>query len=300
MHSITTLARLSGVKQETIRTWERRYAVVAPSRDDRGRRVYTDADVRRLRLVAELVRAGHAIGDIAHWSDERCDNVLRETASAAPAQMRSTELREALLQAVASDDMARFDFLLGTALTSLAPLAAAEEVIAPALVKIGELWRTGEIGIDQEHAFSVAVRRQLTLAIAYLGASANGPGVVFSTLSDEHHELGALMACYVATAERVKCHYLGPNTPAADLASAAARLNADAIALSLVLINDAARAEDELRTLAERKPARTKIILGVGAAAKNVVETLDMPASILRVDSLDAFLRLLRPNGPGA
>lgn len=295
MHSITTLARLSGVKQETIRTWERRYSVVAPARDDRGRRVYTDADVRRLRLVAELVRAGHAIGDIAYWSDERCESVLSETPTTAPNQLRSNELRDTIMEAIASDDMARFEYLVGATLTSLSPLKATEDVIAPVLVNIGDLWRAGEIGIDQEHAFSVAVKRQLTLAIAYLSASANGPGVVFSTLTDEHHELGALMACYVATSERLNCHYLGPNTPATDLAAAAKRLNADAIALSLVLIRDQAQVESDLRTLAEKKPAKTKIILGVSDAARDDAEKLDIPHSILRVGSLDAFIRLLAP-----
>ena len=56
MLSITTLARLSGVKQETIRTWERRYGVIQPDRDDRGRRIYSDQDAQRLRVDRSVAK----------------------------------------------------------------------------------------------------------------------------------------------------------------------------------------------------------------------------------------------------
>lgn len=59
-----TAARLAGLPATTLRVWERRYGVVA-QKSANGRRVYTQRDVSRLRLLRQLTGAGHAIGTIA-------------------------------------------------------------------------------------------------------------------------------------------------------------------------------------------------------------------------------------------
>jgi hypothetical protein len=58
-------ARLAGIPVETLRVWERRYAVVGPRLSARGQRLYSVADVRRLSLIKQLVDAGNSIGAIA-------------------------------------------------------------------------------------------------------------------------------------------------------------------------------------------------------------------------------------------
>lgn len=61
-------ARLANISVNTLRIWERRYQVVAPPLTDSGHRLYSLLDVRRLTLLGELSRQGHAIGTIAHRS----------------------------------------------------------------------------------------------------------------------------------------------------------------------------------------------------------------------------------------
>jgi len=58
---IGALSKATGIPVETLRTWERRYGAVVPVRDERGR-VYTDADVRRIRLLRD--RLWQAIGSM--------------------------------------------------------------------------------------------------------------------------------------------------------------------------------------------------------------------------------------------
>jgi MerR family transcriptional regulator, light-induced transcriptional regulator len=58
-------ARLAGIPVETLRVWERRYAVVSPQLSPRGQRLYSAAEVRRLCLIKQLVDAGNPIGVIA-------------------------------------------------------------------------------------------------------------------------------------------------------------------------------------------------------------------------------------------
>jgi DNA-binding transcriptional MerR regulator len=49
----------------TLRAWERRYALVAPGRGDGNQRQYTHDDVVRLQLIKQLVDAGHTISTVA-------------------------------------------------------------------------------------------------------------------------------------------------------------------------------------------------------------------------------------------
>lgn len=59
------LARRLGVRPATLRAWERA-GLVRPRRDPRtGYRVYRPADVRDARLVHQLRRGGHLLGQIA-------------------------------------------------------------------------------------------------------------------------------------------------------------------------------------------------------------------------------------------
>jgi DNA-binding transcriptional MerR regulator len=67
---IGALSSLSGVPAETIRTWERRYDLLAPQRDASGRRVYRSEDVERLQLIAKLVDAGERVADLAALSND--------------------------------------------------------------------------------------------------------------------------------------------------------------------------------------------------------------------------------------
>ena len=62
-YPIRAVARMTGLSADTLRAWERRYEAVAPGRSRRGR-LYTDAQVARLRQLADLVgRGGPRTGD---------------------------------------------------------------------------------------------------------------------------------------------------------------------------------------------------------------------------------------------
>jgi len=58
-------ARLAGLPVETLRVWERRYGISDTGRSAHGQRLYSDAQVRRLRLMKQLVDQGHPIGALA-------------------------------------------------------------------------------------------------------------------------------------------------------------------------------------------------------------------------------------------
>lgn len=69
-YGIGAVARLTGLSDHTIRVWERRYEAVVADRSETGRRVYTTADVEKLRLLKLLTDRGVAISRIANESTE--------------------------------------------------------------------------------------------------------------------------------------------------------------------------------------------------------------------------------------
>lgn len=69
-------ARLTGLSPETLRVWERRYQVSGAERTERGHRLYTAEQVRRLGMLKQLVDQGHAIGDIASMPLEQLQALL--------------------------------------------------------------------------------------------------------------------------------------------------------------------------------------------------------------------------------
>lgn len=69
-YGIGAVARLTGIRLESLRAWERRYRVVIPRRTDTNQRLYTREDVARLQLIKQLVDRGHAVSTVASLSEQ--------------------------------------------------------------------------------------------------------------------------------------------------------------------------------------------------------------------------------------
>lgn len=69
-YRIGAVARLTGIPPDTLRVWERRYAVVTPVRSEAGTRLYRAEDVSRLNLIKRLVDNGDAISHVARLTLE--------------------------------------------------------------------------------------------------------------------------------------------------------------------------------------------------------------------------------------
>ncbi|MES3022012.1 MAG: MerR family transcriptional regulator [Pseudomonadota bacterium] len=79
-------ARLAGLPVETLRVWERRYGISDTGRSAHGQRLYSDAQVRRLRLMKQLVDQGHPIGALAQLPLEQLSALAVVPASRAPSR----------------------------------------------------------------------------------------------------------------------------------------------------------------------------------------------------------------------
>jgi len=83
LYAIGTIARLTGLKPDTLRIWERRYGLGASHRSETGRRQYTQTDLEHLQLVATLVNSGVRIGEISSCDRKTLEVMLGRADSAA-------------------------------------------------------------------------------------------------------------------------------------------------------------------------------------------------------------------------
>ena len=93
-------ARLAGMPVNTLRIWERRYAVVTPPKSPSGQRLYSDHDVQRLACLRTLAEQGHAIGTIAHLPLHELQALTQSWRDGGPGRVSATPaLRLALVGA---------------------------------------------------------------------------------------------------------------------------------------------------------------------------------------------------------
>ncbi|HPB76338.1 MAG TPA: MerR family transcriptional regulator, partial [Chromatiaceae bacterium] len=64
LYPIRTVSRRTGVPSVTLRAWERRYGLITPTRTEKGHRLYTEADIERVRQVLALIEQGVGVGQV--------------------------------------------------------------------------------------------------------------------------------------------------------------------------------------------------------------------------------------------
>ena len=271
LYRIGTVAQLSGVSTHLIRVWERRYNALSPSRSGGRARLYSPADLDRLRLLKLAVSRGHAIGQIARLKGEELER-LSGKAEEHVADATIGAFIDEFVAAVHTFDSDRAQALLvrGTLLFSARALVF--DVLGPLLDRIGKEWATGQLCVASEHLGSTLVRDILTDLLRRLPKDPSAELAVVSTPEGELHELGALLSAVTFALEGYRVLYLGPNSPPVEIARAARGASAKVVALSIVSL-DAELAVKAVRELLAALPEQIDFVLG-GTMADRVREAL--------------------------
>lgn len=267
-YRVGMVSKMTGLSTHTLRMWEKRYVAVLPKRTEAGGRLYTDADVERLRLLHELVESGHSIGGIAKLSDAD----LRQMAASFPAQPSQLavrhlpELRSRVMNAIEQLRMQDAEQMLSRAALSTEPSEFLQTVVAPVLVEIGDRWQRGELRIAHEHAGSTVMRGLLFSLMRLYPANDSRRRAVIATPATEDHELGALMVAMLAAMHGWSVLYLGPDLPAEEIAYAVSDTKADLLMLSITNLKPT-DSEREIAAIEAAIPKSVKVLVGGRAAS---------------------------------
>lgn len=286
MYRIRRAAELAGMSPELVRAWERRYGLLEPSRTDAGYRVYSEQDVRLLRGARRLVERGQSIAEVARLPREhllQAGNAVEVLQAAAPfndttapteapsggREDLSPVLEEALA-AISSFNQERLEAVLFRVmgLGALSPEEMCSRLLLPLLRAIGTEWEAGRMSVAAEHFGSSLIRSKILRLVDHERARPNAPVVICACPPGEEHE-GALLAFAVfASRSGLRPVYLGPDTPAEAMVSAAERTNAHLIALSITSVmkaEDVVAMVGPLERWRSADPRRQLLVGGTGA-----------------------------------
>jgi methanogenic corrinoid protein MtbC1 len=305
LYPIRAVTRFTGLTADAIRVWERRYGAVKPVRTAGQARRYSADEVRRLLLLHEAVRRGHSIGDVARLPDADLralleqSSVLRRTRDTLAGSgdleqdgVAAEGIVQEYLGAVSRFETRRSLEVLGTAATMMLPERFLSDVALPILDEVGTRWSRADMSVAQEHVASAQVRAFLSSLLRMAPAPVVGARrVLVGTPAGHRHEMGALMAAYVATVRGWDAVYVGPDLPLEELALAVGMARADLVMLSLICDvppRERKALVDGLARLASRVP------VWVGAPQGHFIHTADIDARrFTRLEelgpALDAF-----------
>ena len=280
-HPIRVVSARTGLPQDVIRIWERRYRCVCPPRGTTGRRLYTDEDVERLRLLKQAVCAGRRISDVADLETERLralvsEDHLQATADAGvvstvdPGQPRA--LLDEAIDALENLDRYRLHRVLSDASVEMSGPEFRQQLVVPLLSAIGRRWQEGTLRIVHEHLATTIIRSFIS-APRNPALAPRAPRIIVTTPAGQYHELGAIMACAVAEEMGWDAVYLGAALPAEEIAAAVKQIGAKAVALSLCYRESDSRVLEELNRLRHLLDDEIPIFVG-GKAAGGMRERL--------------------------
>jgi DNA-binding transcriptional MerR regulator/methylmalonyl-CoA mutase cobalamin-binding subunit len=271
-YPIRAVSRLTGIGIDTLRAWERRHGAVTPSRDDRGR-MYTDADIARLRLLRGAVEHGHSIGRLAGLTDaelRRLAATAGANAALAVVPTQRTPLDTAALTAALQKfDATSIDQQISRLAAVLPPLELLRDVLMPVLAQVGDEWHRGPARIAHEHLMSSTMRNILGSFLRLYARPDVSTRLLFATPAGERHEVGTLGAAMLAASCGLGVAYLGPDLPAREIVESVRPAGAQVMVLGLTTTSAAKARERELRTIVRDLPKDVELWAGGRGAVRH-------------------------------
>lgn len=219
---IGELSRRTGVSPELLRAWELRYGLLEPSRTAGRFRLYSEADVARVRRMRANLADGLSASEAAR------------AALAERPQADSPGLEEA------ADDLARslegYDDVgaqgaLDGLLAAFSLDVVVREVLVPYLHDVGERWKRGALSVGQEHFISNVIRGRL-LALSRGWDRGLGPRAVLASAEGDQHDLPVLLFGVVLRTHGWRITFLGADTPVASLAETVRAIRPDVVVVA--------------------------------------------------------------------
>ncbi len=211
-YSVAQVEALTGIKAHTLRIWERRYNFLTPERTPTNIRFYSDSQLKKLLNFGILVKNGYRVSKVGKMTDEEVYMEVTKVLSDPSSEMND-EMKGLTLSMLEMNEE-EFDNIFERQVMRKGFLKTITEVIYPFLQYVGVLWTTNKAMIAQEHYISNLIRQKLISAIERLALPPkDAPSIVFFLLEGEEHEIGLLLASFMAKSMGWKIYYLGQDVP---------------------------------------------------------------------------------------
>lgn len=260
-----------------------RAGLIAPVRTPGGHRLFTPADVERVRQIKTWQAQRLSLGEI------------RQRLAALAALGPGEALAERFLAAALAGDLAGAARVVEGADEVGMPLARVfGEVLRPALYEIGRRWEREGLPVGQEKEVSELARELIAeLSRRHAAPSPRGPVAVAACVAGERHELGLRMIAGLLRERGWRVHFLGADVDPRFLLDAV-RLRKPAVVLlsatSEERLPDLRVAIDAVRACGGPAP----MVVGGGQAVLAQADTIRAWGAVAAVeDGIEAVLDAL-------
>lgn len=271
MSSISDVERDTGVPKETLRVWERRYGFPQPGRDANGERLYPAEQVARLRLVKRLLDMGYRPGKIMQLSGEELAELASKSGSGSIAGDADDPTLRQCLAMIKEHRIQELRQTMAQNLLQLGLRRFVIELVAPLTTLVGDTWAAGGLAVFEEHLYAellqTVMRNAIFAANQQVGQADASPRILLTTVPQERHGLGLLMAEALFALEGAHCVSLGVQTPLADIVEAALIQRADIVALSFSAVMSPRAAVDNVLELQNRLGDTVQVWAGGSCAS---------------------------------
>ena len=285
---IQAVADQTGVQAETLRAWERRYGVPAPRRTASAYRIYDAADVAEIvemrDLVAQGVRAAEAASVVSGRRSER---------AAVPydSEIGRRSAIDRIVDATLRFDSVGLDVELAAA--ELLGEGAFDRVMAPALVRIGELWASGALSVAHEHFASDRIASLLRTHLRVASPATDmGKVVLLACFDEDQHGISLLAVALRFASWGYRPVVLGARTPPEALGHAVRAVRPALVALSTTIATPDRSTRALVRAYA-RAIGDVPWIVG-GAAAEKLGATIEAEGGIVARTPIVDLHKILR------
>lgn len=303
---IRAVTQQTGLSPHVLRIWERRYEAVTPHRSPTNRRLYSEKDIEKLRLLRRLTDRGHSIGQVAQLGLKELKALDRQSqggilnrqetkAPLEPGTLNEKNFLTHTLAKIRELDAMGLEQLLDLATLELSPRALLEELLPRLLQEIGNLWERGKLGIAHEHVASTIIRTFLSNMRNAYPPRPGAPKAIFATPPGQDHDIGALLAAKVSAVEGWQPIFLGANVPVSELAETVKHSGARLIGLSVLPTEGTEYLEAEIKSLGKKLNGLCPWVLG-GKGAQSLKPVAEGAGGKI-LDDLEDFRQLLRRMG---
>lgn len=281
---LKVVSEATGLSPLVIRSWERRYGFPRPGRSPGGHRRYSTSEASAVGRAAMWVRAGL-----------RPREAIERALAGERAELPPSRSHDQLAVELAAGDPWRALGRLRALALVFGPEMALEEMIFPALRRVGELWATGAVTVDQEHAAAGIVASWLGMTrVETSRPFVEVPRVVIADVPGELHWLPTLALEILLSRRRVPAISLGADLPTSALIAAVSRWHPTAVVLAALMPAPERELSAAAAALAAARPAPRLLTGGPGFQGLTLPPGVELLPNRL-TDAADAIAGEIQP-----
>jgi DNA-binding transcriptional MerR regulator len=196
---------LSGIKDHTIRAWEKRYSILNPHRSLTNIRYYDSLEIKTILNIALLNKYGHKISAIAKMPGHRINTEINSISE------KSDIIINELIHKIIDADIAGFDSLLQTHTNSEGLQTTVLKILSPIVEKSETIWQLKNINPALKHWVCFIIKQKIFAALEKIKNTdnKNAKCACLFLPTGANNDIGLLLMSYLLKSIGFNIIYLG-------------------------------------------------------------------------------------------